>query len=99
MLSHLPHIDRVIRLRSRRLAHSGAAVFLDQRPTRVVLEVAGGPCHQCLDDLIADDEQAVARAGVTKPPCLPERCSELRRMREWIGTTELCRATPAGGQS
>ena len=55
-----------LRLRRRGPARAAAEIVLEERPVGVRLEIAARPRHRRLDDLVADDEHAVARTGVAE---------------------------------
>src|SRR5439155_4596638 len=55
-----------LRLRRGDPARPLRPVLLEQRAIGVRLEIARSPCHWCLDDLVADHQDAVARTRGAK---------------------------------
>ena len=55
-----------LRLRRGDPARPLRPVLLEQRAIGVRLEIARSPCHRCLDDLVADHQDAVARTRGAK---------------------------------
>src|SRR5258705_5212468 len=66
---HLPRWTRETR-------RAASEIVLQDRTIGVRLEVATRPSHRRFDDLVADHEHAVARAGIAEPVRRPFRRAE-----------------------
>jgi len=86
-------VERIDQLRPRRGGPPRPArrVLLEQRAVGVHLEVTRPPCHRRLDDLIADDEKPVSRAGRAEALRLP--------VRRLVGDGEVRHRRPAHGDA
>ena len=80
---------RQLRPRRRGPARAGPEVLLEQRAVGVALEVARAPAHRALDDLVADDEVGVARAGDAEAARRPARRPVLLREVDRVGPADL----------